>query len=564
MDHELVLLLNLCETGLAVQIQNFGLDSADFCEVILERLDRFVEDRGDFTLGDFKRLRVLICSVPAAGLSAGAVFLSYFGQDQKDVRGLSEGTWRAGFSIEIDGQQTRKAVRFIRWRPGSAIELLDDPRLESDTTQNVIRDNPHDAVSPAVRLFELDPHFPRIQVKMREQMEAATEDLPPGTRAFGTIARLEYVLRLFDIRAEAFLELVSNITTQNAFMVLLESFARVSWLEYIGSPNVQPLSDELKVNLTTNREKIQQWTYKGYKRLESLRNSKLEHDAVKSASGDAGVPVRVDSESRHWEATGHQTGGAGMRAAEVTSAHLVLVEQHFMDWNMHSREEVEGKLKDLHCQDLTFAGRAFSALRIYEGDLVRTVTGHIAIYEGASHEFQNSEPVSRSQLDQFRERIMTSVRWSIRSLDEHLQRDKAASGDLYPLPNPHRYLILESNILDVVNNKLRMLEKNAAIVKSGSVPQHIDNKEFGDLDKRETPQTDSPRVSEWYTAQPESGTVVAERPMAFPARARRKRGRPVEIDTTTKEAALEVKARGGTGKEIAKVLYKTLIQPASE
>ena len=67
MDHELVLLLNLCETGLAVQIQNFGLDSADFCEVILERLDRFVEDRGDFTLGDFKRLRVLICSCPLLG-----------------------------------------------------------------------------------------------------------------------------------------------------------------------------------------------------------------------------------------------------------------------------------------------------------------------------------------------------------------------------------------------------------------------------------------------------------------------------------------------------------------
>lgn len=37
----------------------------------------------------------------------------------------------------------------------------------------------------------------------------------------------------------------------------------------------------------------------------------------------------------------------------------------------------------------------------------------------------------------------------------------------------------------------------------------------------------------------------------------RKRGRPAEIDTVTKEAALAVKARGGTGKEIAKVLYKT-------
>jgi len=59
-------------------------------------------------------------------------------------------------------------------------------------------------------------------------------------------------------------------------------------------------------------------------------------------------------------------------------------------------------------------------------------------------------------------------------------------------------------------------------------------------------------------AQSESGTVVATAPLVVPARVPRKRGRPAEIDTATKEAALAVKARGGTGRDVAKVLYKTL------
>ena len=277
---------------------------------------------------------------------------------------------------------------------------------------------------------------------------------------------------------------------------------------------VQPLSDELKANLTTIREKIQQWTYKGYKRLESLRNSKLEHDAIKSASGDASLPVRVDSESGHLGAIGHQTGDAGTRAGEVTSAHLVLVEQRFMDWNMHSREEVESKLKDLHCQDLTFGGRAFSALRIYEEDLVRTVTGHIAIYEGVSHEFRNSDMLSRSQLDQFRERIMTSVRWSLVSLKDRLERDKAASGDPYPVPEPHRYSMIESKVLDVVNSKLRMLETKGAIAEAGSAPRQSSKIDSGDVYKREKPQTDPTRASEWQTTQPESDALMAQASMS--------------------------------------------------
>jgi hypothetical protein len=56
----------------------------------------------------------------------------------------------------------------------------------------------------------------------------------------------------------------------------------------------------------------------------------------------------------------------------------------------------------------------------------------------------------------------------------------------------------------------------------------------------------------------EPGTVVAHTPIAATAHVSRKRGRPAAIDNATKDAALAVKAGGGTGRDIAKVLYKTL------
>jgi hypothetical protein len=56
---------------------------------------------------------------------------------------------------------------------------------------------------------------------------------------------------------------------------------------------------------------------------------------------------------------------------------------------------------------------------------------------------------------------------------------------------------------------------------------------------------------------PDGVPNVAQTQMAGPARGPKNRGRPAKIDTATKEAANAVKARGGTRKEIAKVLYRT-------
>ena len=83
----------------------------------------------------------------------------------------------------------------------------------------------------AMRLFESRPDFVAVQVRMKERMHVAESKKSSESEVFRTDARMEYVLTLFDIRAQAFLELVVDAETQNAFVNLLRSFELVAWQE---------------------------------------------------------------------------------------------------------------------------------------------------------------------------------------------------------------------------------------------------------------------------------------------------------------------------------------------
>ncbi len=147
------------------------------------------------------------------------------------------------------------------------------------------------AVEEAIRLFESDPDFPRVQVRMRERMEEATREAPSEARGFGSGERLRFVLRLFDIRAEAFGELLSDIRRQNAFMLLLESLKRCAWQEFTGFPIevARPASAEAEANLYTIHEKVQEWTKLGYKRLDSHRNTQVQPETQVGPGDSASV-----------------------------------------------------------------------------------------------------------------------------------------------------------------------------------------------------------------------------------------------------------------------------------
>jgi hypothetical protein len=70
-------------------------------------------------------------------------------------------------------------------------------------------------VADAISLFESHPDFPPVQVRMRERMAEVERNSPADARYYGTVARLQYVLTRFRLRAEAFWELVSDIPTHD-------------------------------------------------------------------------------------------------------------------------------------------------------------------------------------------------------------------------------------------------------------------------------------------------------------------------------------------------------------
>jgi hypothetical protein len=163
---------------------------------------------------------------------------------------------------------------------------LSDPNSPTDSQQPSEAGQQWDkAVEEAIRLFESHPDFLRVQVRMRERMAEAERSSPADARYYGTVARLQYVLTRFDLRAEAFGALVSDIQWQNAFMVMLESFERVAWEEQTGWPIevLRPASAQADADFEAIHAKVQEWTQKSYKRLVSSGDETTRTDAGPAA-----------------------------------------------------------------------------------------------------------------------------------------------------------------------------------------------------------------------------------------------------------------------------------------
>jgi hypothetical protein len=127
----------------------------------------------------------------------------------------------------------------------------------------------------AFEIFERCPDFPRLHGRTRERLAEAEREMSADARVYGSRARLEHVLHLFDIRAEGLLELVTDIETQRAFRFVQESLGCLAWREHTGAPIevMHPASAQSDEYLATIETKGLWWIGEGYGRLESLRRA---------------------------------------------------------------------------------------------------------------------------------------------------------------------------------------------------------------------------------------------------------------------------------------------------
>lgn len=145
-------------------------------------------------------------------------------------------------------------------------------------------------LAAAIRLLESRPDFPRMQVQMRHRLEETQRNAPAEACAFGSRARLEYALRRFDVRAQAFLELVSDVETQNAFMTILDSCVQAAYLEHVGAPRevLGPASIQAESSLDSIYANLQRWIKTGYQRLADLAKGEHPSDEPTANANEMG------------------------------------------------------------------------------------------------------------------------------------------------------------------------------------------------------------------------------------------------------------------------------------
>jgi hypothetical protein len=88
----------------------------------------------------------------------------------------------------------------------------------------------------AFELLKANRSFPNAQVKIHEKTKAVMRDLSAQEPEFRTDARMELALRIFDIRSNVYLGLVTNVKSQEAFMTIVGEFARNAWEQYTRYP----------------------------------------------------------------------------------------------------------------------------------------------------------------------------------------------------------------------------------------------------------------------------------------------------------------------------------------
>jgi hypothetical protein len=158
------------------------------------------------------------------------------------------------------------------------------------------------ALDGAVSVLKKHPRFPAAQVQILARSKELMDGLTEQEKQWATSARIAVVLRQLDVRAEAYLDLVDDMKSQEAFMTVLNNLGIQAWGEYTGyDPElVQPIAGDPQVDAI--RQRVAHWVGEGYKRLMN-QESKPPSDETQLRPESGGPTVFV---SYSWDSPDHK------------------------------------------------------------------------------------------------------------------------------------------------------------------------------------------------------------------------------------------------------------------
>jgi hypothetical protein len=176
----------------------------------------------------------------------------------------------------------------------------------------------------------------------REFMEGLSEqEKQPATQQ-----RLGVVLRLLDIRAEAYLGLVDDIASQEAYMTLLSSFADKAWEDFTGYPVyiARPFSDD--PHYIAIGKAVSRWTEQGYKRAAEAENSRERIPAVEPPQE---VPVGAGPTafiSYSWDSKEHREWVRAFAAKLKENGITVVMDRTHLKLGASATKFMESSVRD--------------------------------------------------------------------------------------------------------------------------------------------------------------------------------------------------------------------------
>jgi hypothetical protein len=179
------------------------------------------------------------------------------------------------------------------WREGdpSLEELADQAggNESADTRDAQLKQR----LAAATEVFERQPGYEKAQVWLSKRMEKVCKAAgPESALPIGSPARAELVLKLFAVRANAYLRLVSNTEAQNAFVVMLALFEILAWEGFVGGYPTSVREGAPSIDQQIGARK-RHWIRKGYERLEAHASKRgaagMRQQDPESAVVDAGA-----------------------------------------------------------------------------------------------------------------------------------------------------------------------------------------------------------------------------------------------------------------------------------
>jgi len=140
-------------------------------------------------------------------------------------------------------------------------------------------------VAQATATLKKSPHFAAAQFRSMDEADKLIATIKLPEPALPSPERLDYALKLLDIRAGAILALVSDLSTQEAFTILLAEFMRRAWEEYAGISGITPMPQNTTWKALQGR--VRHWQKESYKQL-----IPPAQDNNPAAEAQSTVPIR--------------------------------------------------------------------------------------------------------------------------------------------------------------------------------------------------------------------------------------------------------------------------------